>query len=83
MLSSSETWETGTSHQLSLLGTGASSSDSMWIATVCGMVLTRSRASRNSSMPLTRITSAPRLSAFAARSIGSLSPFSRCDSLLR
>jgi hypothetical protein len=48
----------------------------MWIAVVRSEARARAIAVRNSSIVDTRITSAPRLSAFAARSTGSLAPSS-------
>ena len=64
-------------------GTGAIGSVSMWIAVVRSDARERAIASRNSSIVRTRMTSAPRLSALAARSIGSVVPSSRPVSGLR
>jgi hypothetical protein len=76
VLSRAATWATGTSHQLSGDGTGASGSVSMWMAVVRVDARDVAIASRNSAMVRTRITSAPRLAALAARSIGSRAPSS-------
>ena len=72
---------TGTSHQDSLSGAAISGSVSTWITVVRSLALATLTASVNSAAVTTRITSAPRLAALAARSTGSLPPSSRPSSL--
>src|SRR3982750_940289 len=77
-----EVSDTGTSHHDSLSGAKISGSVSTWITVVRSLALATLTASVNSAAVPTRITSAPRLAALAARSTGSVSP-SRRPSPLR